>query len=152
MKERRHFKRIKIKLPVKIRIFEKKIGFITPEIEACCESLSRTGLSFTIPLSWDCPDCNKCLGWIYNLNCKLKNKDNQADIRYFAPNLDFKIYFFGLPPANRPLTVEARCVWVKEIFLAHEKYYSVGAGISGLHRARIAAYLVKLAAGSKKIH
>ena len=142
MREQRRFQRLKIKLPVKIRIFDKETGEnITHEIDASTENVSKAGMCLMVPQSWDCPECNKCLGWIYNLGCKLKNNHTQDDNRCLSTKLNFRISLFDASLSSRePVLVEAQCAWVGGGTLSQGERYPVGVSIAEPHQKKIAAY------------
>lgn len=128
MAERRKFPRHKARLPVKFRIFDRENKTeITNDIDAYTQNISKTGMCLTLPRGWDCPDCNNCLGWMYNLSCKLKNTHNHETNRFITPKLSLKILVFDPSlPFREPLELEGDCVWVKQDVAAEEEAYPVG--------------------------
>lgn len=78
MSERRRFKRVGIDVAVKGRLIDwQKKKVISPDIELRAKNLSEGGALLEWPRSWSCDTCSNCLGWIYNFNCRLKDKDVQ---------------------------------------------------------------------------
>jgi hypothetical protein len=142
MVERRRFPRLKIKLPVKIRVFDKETnGDVTNDINAYTENVSKAGMCLMLPRSWDCPECNNCLGWIYNLGCKLKNNHTQDDYRSLANELVLKVSIFDdLIPNKEPIQLEGNCVWVKTDVPPEENSYSVGIYIPETYQKRLSSY------------
>ncbi|MFZ5801336.1 MAG: hypothetical protein ACOY3D_08210 [Candidatus Omnitrophota bacterium] len=143
MAEQRHFPRFALRLAAKLRIFDQEANadIINP-IDVLTENIGQGGMRLTLPRSWDCPQCNNCLGWIYNLGCKLKNNHTQDDTRFLNPKLTLKVVLAGLPAAGEgPLELEGSCVWVKTDVPSGEDSYSVGIAFSESQQRKIAPYL-----------
>ena len=132
-----------MKLPVRVRVFDAETDLdVTNDVDAYTENLSREGMCLSLPWSWDCPECNNCLGWIYNMSCKLKNDQNKYDDRGIAPRHDLKISFFGpAMPGQEQFQLRARCVWVNPGLQPQDRNYYVGVRLPEADQQKLSAYL-----------
>ncbi len=148
MIERRHFPRLKIKLPVKIKVFDKETnGNITNSIDAFTEDVSRGGMRLMLPRSWACAECNNCLGWIYNLGCSLKNNHTNDSDRFLTNKLNLKISISDPNiPTKEAVDLEGSCVWVKTDTKPKEENYPVGISVNEASQKKISAYFSSLLA------
>ncbi len=115
IKDRRKHKRI----PKEIQLFAKLVAgkekkAVSYEVPIITQNISKSGLKLSWPKGWDCPDCKKCLFWIFNSSCKIKNANNDnanSSINHFLPSgciLQIK------PAYPSPEQTDAQVVWVKE--------------------------------------
>lgn len=132
-----------MQLPVKMKIFDKETNaYITNDIEVYTENVSKGGLCLILPRSWDCPECNNCLGWIYNLTCKLKNNHTKDDNHLLASKLSLKISLSDPSvPGKEPIQLEGNCVWVNSDIPQQENSYSVGVRLPDAGQKRISSFL-----------
>ncbi|MFH1678457.1 MAG: PilZ domain-containing protein [Candidatus Omnitrophota bacterium] len=139
MLEKRRFPRFTMKLPVRLRIFDKETKTdITNDIDAYTENISKAGMRLILPNGWECPECNNCLGWMYNLNCKLKNNFTREANHFLTPKLNLRITISDASiPLKEPIQLEGDCVWVNANIHPQENSYPVGLSISEAEQERI---------------
>jgi hypothetical protein len=146
MLEKRRFPRLNVKLPVKLRIFDPEAKTdVTNDIEVYTKDISGGGLCLILPRGWECQECNNCLGWIYNLDCKLKNNHATETNRILPAELDLKITVSY--PSNldkEPAQLEGRCAWVNADIGPEENAYPVGVELSKTSQKKISEYLSEI--------
>lgn len=145
MLERRRFPRVKRKLKVKVRIVDQETkADITNDIKAHTLDISRGGLSLILPEIWDCPECNNCLGWVYNRGCKLKENYSKDDNRSFTPKLNLKISIDDpLVRFNQPVQLEGNIIWVNANTESKDNNCPVGVAFSQASQEEFPSDLLK---------
>ena len=137
MIERRRFKRVEAKVPVRCRIVhrKKKLPF-SVEITLYTRNISQGGLLLSWPRGWGCKECSHCLAWIFNLNCKLKEEPCQETTRFLNPTtfLGLEIESHAFPGS---IKTTAKVVWVKEPQSPQEDTYNVGIAFAELLKSKI---------------
>lgn len=114
MSEKRRFTRLSIEAPVKCRFLDKrKKEAISYEILSKVNNLSEGGASLSWPKSWRCNVCTKCLVWIFNHNCILKEDHFRDEMnKYLSISTVIKIEM--TPPLTpHPLEITAKVAWVR---------------------------------------
>ena len=147
MLEKRHLhSRFKVKLPVKFRVFDKDTKTdITNDVDAYTENVSTEGMCLVLPRGWDCPECNNCLGWAYNVKCKLKDSQAQEANRFLSTKLNLKILLSDpAAPPKEPIQLEGECVWVKQDVESEQNVYPVGVLLSRADKSRVFSYLMHI--------
>lgn len=115
MAERRKFKRVESDVAVRCKITDpkKKID-LSGEITVKAKNLSEGGALLEWPRSWLCDTCSNCLGWIYNLTCKLKEKGlfDEESNKDLIPEMHIDLH---LAPSGEtePVGTLAKVAWVK---------------------------------------
>lgn len=114
MSGKRRFTRLSVKAPVKCRFVDaQKRKAISYEILSKINNLSEGGACLSWPKSWRCDVCTKCLAWIFNHNCALKEESFRDEMnRYLVASTIIKVEM--IPPLTlHPLELTAKVVWVK---------------------------------------
>lgn len=128
MAERRRFKRIEIDIAVKCRIVDpQKKTDVSGDITARAKNLSEGGVLLDWPRSWPCNVCFNCLGWIYNMSCKLK--ESAPSEEEFNKNLVPEIHItLHLEPSGdlEPVSTLAKVSWVRPPENQNINRYQVG--------------------------
>ena len=141
--EKRQFPRFKIRLPVRFRILDKeRKTYITNDTDAHLEDVSKGGMRLSIPHGWDCPECNNCLGWAYNLDCDLKNGHTREVSRCLTANFQFEISLND--PKRRQkgaVTLDGESVWVDQPDHPDQNTYPGGISLSKQSQNKISSYL-----------
>ena len=143
MTERRRFARVNRKLAVRFKVFDRDTKIdITDLIDAYTENISKGGMRLILPRAWDCPECSNCLGWMYNLDCKLRNSHTKETERFLNPKLNLKILLTDSSDTSKePIQLEGECVWVNPHIDSSKKDYPVGVSLSKIDHDRISSYL-----------
>lgn len=143
MLERRQSSRFSAKFPVKLRIFDRETKtYITNYINADTKDISKGGACLVLPRSWGCPECNNCLGWMYNLGCKLKDNHTTETNRTLVNKLNLTILIPQDPKLiKKPVQLEGECVWVNADIGFKEDAYPVGIAFSKASRKKISTRL-----------
>lgn len=128
---------------MRFKIFDKETKTdITNDIDAYTENVSKAGMCLILPREWECPECNNCLGWMYNLSCKLKNNHTQETNRFLSTKLNLKITLSDPSSSlEEPIQLEGNCVWVNTNVLPQENSYPVGVYLPEEGQKRISSYL-----------
>ena len=143
MIERRHSPRFKSRLAVKFKIVnaETKVS-ITNDVGAYTEDISKTGMRLEIPREWDCPECNNCLGWIYNQQCHLRNGHTNGVDHLLTSKLNLKILLSSpQKPRKEPIELDAQCVWANQDIESNKSTYPVGICLSGEAQKKLSSRL-----------
>ena len=128
MEERRRFKRIEIDVAIRCKLVDpqKKMD-VSGEIIARAKNLSEGGALLEWPRSWPCDVCFNCLGWIYNLTCKLKERGifEEGANKDLIPEMHISLH---LAPARdlEPVSALAKVAWVKMLERTDIDTYQVG--------------------------
>jgi len=124
--ERRRFKRVEAKLPIRCRIYHRDKGInVSNEITTSTKNISQGGVLLDWPRGWECEECVHCLGWIYNLNCRLKDRPEKKMTRSLDPGIFLSVELEPPTPA-KPTKTLAKVVWVKGPRTHREDTYNVG--------------------------
>lgn len=113
--ERRKFKRVELDVAVKCKIIDpQKKANISGEITARAKNLSEGGALLEWPRSWPCDICSNCLGWIYNSDCKLKEKNmsDEESNKDLIPDMYINLRL-ALASDVEPVIALAKISWVK---------------------------------------
>jgi len=128
MSERRRYKRVDLDVAIKGRLVDPHKKFdITADIPLRAKNLSEGGALLEWPRSWNCDICSNCLGWVHNLNCKLKEKEERgAEFnKELVPEMRVTVQL--LPGSGiEPVTVSAKVNWVKSSQEESRDKYEVG--------------------------
>jgi len=126
--ERRRFKRIEIDIAVRCKIVDpQKKTDVSGDIMARAKNLSEGGVLLEWPRSWPCNVCFNCLGWIYNMNCKLKERTPSEE--EFNKNLVPEMHIvLHLHPGGdlEPVSTLAKVSWVRPPESQNINRYQVG--------------------------
>ncbi|MFC1594251.1 PilZ domain-containing protein [Candidatus Omnitrophota bacterium] len=143
MPEKRQFSRFNAKLSVAVKILDAKSNLnITNDFDALTQDISKNGLRLMLPRSWNCAECNNCLGWTYNKECKLINDPAADDNRCFAPGSKIRIIFNDPSiPTAESITLQGELVWANPNLAPQEDTYPAGVALSRKAQKIISTYL-----------
>jgi c-di-GMP-binding flagellar brake protein YcgR len=120
-KDRRKHKRYEIKLKVSSQlIHQNEKGSLTEGIPVETRDLSLGGVRLRWPKKWDCPKCTKCLGWVFNFGCPLKEDIPERVDRYLDQSIkiSLKVDIKG----QEPKEILAKVVWTNTQNKRKSKY------------------------------
>lgn len=128
MEERRQSPRLSIKAGVKFRLFDPvNKTAITNAVDAQTKNMSQNGICLRLPRSWDCPECNNCLGWFYNARCHLRNGNNGNGHHTPPAELHLKLLIpREVLHTPHPIEIEGKCVWISEHIDKKEDMHDAG--------------------------
>lgn len=114
MSEKRRFTRFSVEAPVKCKFLDnQRKNEISYEVLSKINNLSEGGACLSWPKSWRCGVCNKCLVWIFNHNCALKEEPFRDEMnRYISAKTIIRIEMTA-PLVAYPLEITAKVAWVK---------------------------------------
>ncbi|MFH1856596.1 MAG: PilZ domain-containing protein [Candidatus Omnitrophota bacterium] len=116
MIERRKHQRKNVEIPVKCFLVDDqkhKRRKISYELISKIGNLSQGGFCLLWPKKWNCEPCSKCLAWIFNHNCKLKegvlleNRD-----RYLPKSIFLKVKL-DPPFVREPEKLMCKVEWIQ---------------------------------------
>ena len=80
LKERRKFRRFNKKVDLIANLYQKKDTSISSHnIPLRTLNISRGGVMSVWPKGWECTTCKKCVFWIFNATCDLKNHNGNGE-------------------------------------------------------------------------
>ena len=106
LKDKRQYKLFDVAKIFTGRICRKdKKTLLSGEIPISTKDVSAGGMRLQWPKSWQCKKCNKCLGWVFNHNCRFKNNETNRINRILDEDVLLKV------------TIEGNMEKIKEVFL-----------------------------------
>jgi hypothetical protein len=123
LEEKRKHKRFDITKTLNTRICRKDgRTLLTGEIPVASEDISRGGMRLRWPKSWQCSKCNKCLGWVFNHDCRFKNTETNKINRDIDEEILLKVTIDSKDIAK---DVFMKVVWTSNTDESRD-YYDVG--------------------------
>jgi hypothetical protein len=112
--KKRKYTRSIIELPVKCEILDRrKKNKISYEVISKTCNLSEGGACLNWPKSWACEACSKCLAWIFNHNCTLKEDSYVSEFNRCLTTSTYIRIKLEPPAVPEPIEIKARVAWVK---------------------------------------
>lgn len=116
-------KRYSVKIPVESQLVRKNLKTpMTGRIRCQTKDLSVGGVRLEWPSAWECKSCDNCTGWIYNADCRLKDKKSGKFDHTLNDGVMIKLRF--LADRTKDKEYFARVVWSDEG--RQEKGYDAG--------------------------
>ena len=110
MFEKRATKRIDMEVMVEGQLVKRNFRTpLTHPIRIKTTNVSKGGACLKWPSGWDCKTCDKCAGWIFNRNCKLKDAMDEPLNRDLNVGIRIKLKFLSNPLRDREYC--AKIVW-----------------------------------------
>lgn len=149
MSEKRRFTRLSIEAPVKCRFWDKqKKDAISYVILSKVNNLSEGGACLSWPKSWRCDVCTKCLVWIFNHNCILKEEPFRDEMnKYLTTSTIIRIEITS-PLTPHPLEITAKVAWVRQD--VKKTSYDIGLSFIEDNRGRLKKLRERISAIRKK--
>lgn len=148
LKDKRKHERFNVTKAFTGRICRKdKKTLLSGDIPILAKDISMGGMRLQWPKGWQCKKCNKCLGWVFNHNCRFKNNETNRINR----TLDEEVLL--------RMTIESNKDKVKEIFLKvawtdkaedSQDHYDVGLSFVNADRATEETITVIIKSNKKK--
>ena len=106
LKDKRKYKRFDVEKALTGQICRKdKKTLLSAEIPMSSKDISAGGMRLQWPKGWQCKKCNKCLGWVFNHDCRFKSNETNRINRILDEEVLLKV------------TIEGHRDKIKEIFL-----------------------------------
>jgi hypothetical protein len=124
LKDKRKHKRFDVETTLKSRICRKdKRTLLSGDIPVSTKDISLGGMRLEWPKRWECKKCNKCLGWVFNHNCRFKNNETNRINRLLDDEVLLKVTVEG--SRDKIKDIFLKVVWTKKTEDVHE-HYDVG--------------------------
>lgn len=130
--ERRKHKRFNVNISMKGQLLRKdKKTVLTEEIPLSSKDISQGGMRLDWPKEWKCSRCSKCLGWIFNFNCRFKDNTTNRINRTVDEEVAIKLIIDHEDGSHE---IISKIAWSQDPD-ADESSYDVGINFTRLNKA-----------------
>ena len=124
LKDKRKHKRFDVEKTLTSRICRKdKRTLLSGDIPVSTKDISAGGMRLEWPKKWECKKCNKCLGWVFNHNCRFKNNETNRINRLLDDEVLLKVSVEGCRDKIKDIFLKV--VWTKKTEDLYD-HYDVG--------------------------